>query len=102
MKSHVEALNMKSVFSHNDLLLQNIVVTENQGLILLAKPNFEMCHLRALCLLDRAFFIDYEYGAFNYEAYDIANHFNEWAGIREFSFPDLNSNKWRVYLTKKI
>ena len=81
MKSHVEVLNMKSVFSHNDLLLQNIVVTENQGLILLAKPNFEMCHLRALCLLDRAFFIDYEYGAFNYEAYDIANHFNEWAGI---------------------
>ena len=34
MKSHVEVLNMKSVFSHNDLLLQNIVVTEKQGLIL--------------------------------------------------------------------
>ena len=32
-------------------------------------------------------FIDFEYGAFNYEAYDIGNHFAEYAGnvlITEF------------------
>ena len=26
-------------------------------------------------------FIDYEYTAVNYQLFDIANHFNEWAGV---------------------
>ena len=42
------------------------------------------CLLMSVCkplsCSDRAYFIDFEYGAFNYEPYDIANHFNEWAG----------------------
>ena len=32
---------------------------------------------------DRAYFIDFEYGGFNYLAYDIANHFNEHTGTDE-------------------
>ena len=53
---------MKSllVFSHNDLLLGNIIYDS---------------------ALDVIKFIDYEYGAFNFQAYDIANHFNEFAGV---------------------
>lgn len=29
-------------------------------------------------------FIDYEYSGYNYQAYDIGNHFNEFAGTCEF------------------
>lgn len=33
-----------------------------------------------LCFAGSVKFIDYEYGDFNYQAFDIANHFNEYAG----------------------
>lgn len=48
------------VFCHNDLQEGNILMKENQpgGL--------------SLCL------IDYEYCAYNYRGFDIANHFVEW------------------------
>lgn len=32
-------------------------------------------------IVDAVKFIDYEYADFNYQAYDIGNHFNEFAGI---------------------
>jgi len=48
------------VFSHNDLLLANII------------HNLEDDSIK---------FIDYEYGEMNYQAYDVANHFNEYAGV---------------------
>ncbi len=48
------------VFSHNDLLLGNIIHNKEE---------------------DSIKFIDYEYGAMNYQAYDVANHFNEYAGV---------------------
>lgn len=47
------------VFAHNDLLLGNILVDENT---------------------DEVRFIDYEYAAYNFQAYDIGNHFAEYAG----------------------
>jgi ethanolamine kinase len=70
------------VFSHNDLLLGNIVFNET---------------------LNSIKFIDYEYGAPNYQAYDIANHFNEFASVDEpdYSFfPNKEYQlKWlRIYL----
>lgn len=34
-----------------------------------------------LTRVDEINFIDYEYGCYNYAAFDIANHFNEWAGF---------------------
>ncbi|KAJ2549833.1 hypothetical protein EV175_004297 [Coemansia sp. RSA 1933] len=53
-------LNSPVVFSHNDLLSGNIIMSESK---------------------DQVFFIDYEYGMYNYRAFDIANHFNEYAGF---------------------
>jgi ethanolamine kinase len=47
------------VFCHNDLLAANILYDENSEQIQL---------------------IDFEYGGVNYRAFDIANHFNEYAG----------------------
>ena len=48
-----------AVFAHNDLLAGNI---------LLDKVN------------DKVYLIDFEYGGTNYRGFDIANHWNEWAG----------------------
>uniref|UniRef100_A0A0P4WDP0 ethanolamine kinase n=1 Tax=Scylla olivacea TaxID=85551 RepID=A0A0P4WDP0_SCYOL len=53
------------VFSHNDILLGNVIWDE---------------------LTRKASFIDFEYGAANYQAYDIANHFNEFAGVDEVDY----------------
>ncbi len=48
------------VFCHNDLLLANVLFTGKS-----------------------VSFIDYEYAGYNYQAFDIANHFNEFAGTYE-------------------
>ncbi len=53
------------VFSHNDILLANIVWNETKGSV-----NF----------------IDYEYGAPNYQPFDIGNHFNEFAGVETVNY----------------
>lgn len=47
------------VFAHNDLLLANVIYTEETNSVT---------------------FIDYEYADFNYQAFDIANHFIEFVG----------------------
>jgi len=70
------------VFSHNDLLFGNIIYNSE---------------------LDTINFIDYEYGAMNYQAYDIANHFNEYAGVDTVdysNFPNKQSQLvWlKIYL----
>ncbi|XP_059170691.1 ethanolamine kinase 1-like isoform X2 [Physella acuta] len=67
----LDALNMNSVFSHNDLLLKNIIFNEKEGSIR---------------------FIDYEYAFYNYEAFDIGNHFAEYAGMEEVNY-DLYPSK---------
>ena len=72
------------VFSHNDLLLGNIIYNESTEVIK---------------------FIDLEYAGANYQGYDIANHFNEFAGVDEpdYSFfpTDGYQRKWiHIYLTE--
>jgi len=52
-------LNSPVVFAHNDLLSGNIMVNDEQ---------------------EKLYFIDFEYGSYNYRGYDIGNHFNEYAG----------------------
>lgn len=47
------------MFAHNDLLLGNVIYTESTNTVT---------------------FIDYEYSDFNYQAFDIANHFAEFVG----------------------
>lgn len=37
----------------------------------------------ATCLSGHVRFIDYEYSSYNYQAFDIGNHFNEFAGLSE-------------------
>lgn len=61
----LEELKMPIVFSHNDLLLKNIIYNQQQATVR---------------------FIDYEYAFLNYEAYDIGNHFCEYAGIDEVDY----------------
>ncbi|KAH9494952.1 Ethanolamine kinase 1 [Bulinus truncatus] len=81
----LEELNMENVFSHNDLLLKNIIYNEKE---------------------DRVHFIDYEYAFYNYEAFDIGNHFAEYAGMDNVNY-DLYPNReeqlaWlRYYLEYK-
>ncbi|XP_063052600.1 ethanolamine kinase 1 [Engraulis encrasicolus] len=53
------------VLCHNDLLTKNIVYDDRKGSVS---------------------FIDYEYADFNYQAFDIANHFNEFAGVGEIDY----------------
>ncbi|XP_050681871.1 LOW QUALITY PROTEIN: ethanolamine kinase 2-like [Leptidea sinapis] len=60
LKSHLMRTESPLVFAHNDLLLRNVIYYNCQGIVS---------------------FIDYEYAAYNYQAYDIANHFNEFVGL---------------------
>ncbi|VVD05714.1 unnamed protein product [Leptidea sinapis] len=60
LKSHLMRTESPLVFAHNDLLLRNVIYNDCQGIVS---------------------FIDYEYAAYNYQAYDIANHFNEFVGL---------------------
>ncbi|XP_048512124.1 ethanolamine kinase isoform X2 [Athalia rosae] len=60
LKKELPKLNSAVVFAHNDLLLGNLLHNKNEQTIT---------------------FIDYEYTAYNYQAYDIANHFAEFVGL---------------------
>lgn len=59
LKSHLTKTTSPIVFAHNDLLLGNVIYNIDEGTIS---------------------FIDYEYATYNYQAFDIANHFNEFVG----------------------
>ena len=69
-----ENLKNKSdvVFCHNDLLLKNFIKND-KGIEL----------------------IDYEYSGYNFRAFDIANHFNEWCGfdLNWDNFPSEDTQK---------
>lgn len=80
--NQLEKLNSPIVFAHNDLLLGNVIYTESQN---------------------RVMFIDYEYAAYNYQGFDIGNHFTEFAGIDEIDYTRYPNKefqlKWlRIYL----
>ncbi|KAM6041136.1 ethanolamine kinase 2 isoform 2-T2 [Theristicus caerulescens] len=61
MKETLSQLGSPIVLCHNDLLCKNIIYDGTQE------------HVR---------FIDYEYTGYNYQAFDIGNHFNEFAGLQ--------------------
>ncbi len=65
----------KLVFSHNDLLLANIIYN---------KPKEEV------------YFIDFEYSGTNWQAYDIANHFNEYAGVDVVDYKLYPSKEYQI------
>lgn len=64
------------VFSHNDLLLANAIVDRKT---------------------EKVTFIDYEYGDYNYQAFDIGNHFNEFPGKIGHQ---LQGEDWQQYKLK--
>ncbi|KAM0974501.1 hypothetical protein FF1_017700 [Malus domestica] len=59
LKELTDRFNAPVVFAHNDLLSGNIMVNDEE---------------------DKLYFIDFEYGSYNYRGFDIGNHFNEYAG----------------------
>nr|XP_053629950.1 ethanolamine kinase 1-like [Cherax quadricarinatus] len=60
LESCLTGLGCPVVFSHNDILLANVIWNKAS---------------------QKVGFIDYEYGGANYQAFDIGNHFNEFAGM---------------------
>ncbi|OVA00450.1 Choline/Ethanolamine kinase [Macleaya cordata] len=60
LKDLTDCLNSPVVYSHNDLLSGNLMVTDDE---------------------EKLYFIDFEYGSYSYRGYDIGNHFNEYAGF---------------------
>uniref|UniRef100_A0A8B9PP37 ethanolamine kinase n=1 Tax=Apteryx owenii TaxID=8824 RepID=A0A8B9PP37_APTOW len=73
MKETLSQLGSPVVLCHNDLLCKNIIYNSTEE------------HVR---------FIDYEYTGYNYQAFDIGNHFNEFAGVKEVDY--------RLYPSKEI
>ncbi|XP_014008558.1 ethanolamine kinase 1 isoform X3 [Salmo salar] len=65
MQQSLSVLGSPVVLCHNDLLCKNIIYNQ-QG--------------------ENVKFIDYEYAGYNYQAYDIGNHFNEFAGLNEVDY----------------
>ncbi|XP_069489206.1 ethanolamine kinase 2 [Ambystoma mexicanum] len=65
MESYLPTQGSPIVLCHNDLLCKNVIYNESKG------------HVR---------FIDYEYAGYNYQAFDIANHFNEFPGINDMDY----------------
>ncbi|KAI7811570.1 hypothetical protein IRJ41_000727 [Triplophysa rosa] len=65
LKSHLNHIDSPVVLCHNDLLTKNIIYNQEEGTVK---------------------FIDYEYADLNYQAYDIGNHFNEFAGVNNIDF----------------
>ncbi|XP_075235260.1 ethanolamine kinase 1 isoform X2 [Lycorma delicatula] len=80
LQSELSSVGSPVVFCHNDLLLANVI----------HRPT-------------SVTFIDYEYASYNYQAFDIGNHFDEFAGVTDTDFsryPEREFQlKWlRVYL----
>ncbi|KAL7137701.1 hypothetical protein ABFS83_10G110700 [Erythranthe nasuta] len=59
LKVMTDRFNAPIVYSHNDLLSGNLMMNDDEG---------------------KLYFIDFEYGSYNYRGFDIGNHFNEYAG----------------------
>ncbi|XP_068652761.1 probable ethanolamine kinase isoform X1 [Aristolochia californica] len=60
LKGLTDLLDAPVVYAHNDLLSGNLMLNDDEG---------------------KLYFIDFEYGSYSYRGYDIANHFNEYAGF---------------------
>lgn len=82
LKAFTDCLNAPIVFAHNDLLSGNLMLSEKE---------------------EKLYLIDFEYGSYNFRGYDIANHFNEYAGFEcDYSlYPDKDSQYhfFRHYLS---
>lgn len=92
LKTLLDNIGSPVVFCHNDLLLTNILV-QNDNTVRGSPVSVA--------------FIDYEYAMFNNQAFDIANHFIEFAGVQEPDFSlypnaDLQMDWLKSYLEEYI
>ena len=71
---HLQQCGSPVVFCHNDLLMKNIIYRRTDGTIR---------------------FIDFEYGDFNYQAFDIGNHFCEYSGMEPFNPTRIPSRQYQ-------
>uniref|UniRef100_A0A8R1XXZ3 ethanolamine kinase n=2 Tax=Onchocerca TaxID=6281 RepID=A0A8R1XXZ3_ONCVO len=82
LKEVIQQRQSKVVFCHNDLLIHNIIHDDKTGSIS---------------------FIDYEYADYNYQDFDIANHFCEYAGVEDFNYSRCPDKKYkREWITKYL
>lgn len=65
LEQHLVAIGSPIVLSHNDILINNVVYNEAENSVA---------------------FIDYEYCMYNYQAFDIGDHFDEYAGLENIDF----------------
>ncbi|MGH0121241.1 UNVERIFIED_CONTAM: hypothetical protein FKN15_025948 [Acipenser sinensis] len=65
LKKQLSEIKSPAVLCHNDLLCKNIIYNKAKGFVK---------------------FIDYEYSGCNYQAYDIGNHFTEFAGVSDVNY----------------
>ncbi|GBM90567.1 Ethanolamine kinase 1 [Araneus ventricosus] len=72
LKEHLVKMESPVVFCHNDLLLKNIIYNREKEVT----------------------FIDYEYADYNYQAFDIGNHFCEFMAKIEDSFLTVSVKDW--------
>ncbi|XP_012280009.1 ethanolamine kinase isoform X2 [Orussus abietinus] len=80
LKEKLSKLDSPVVYAHNDLLLGNVLYNKKENSVT---------------------FIDFEYTAYNYQAYDIANHFAEFADGPDYTlYPEETLQRaWlRIYL----
>lgn len=77
-RSYLSNLRSPTVFCHNDMQEGNILVKSSNP----ANENYSSDEKSSPSLL----IIDYEYCAYNYRSYEIANHFIEW--IFDYKVPD--------------
>ena len=75
MRALGSELAYQSVFCHNDLLSGNCLYQLNKSI----SPDRNPGDITI---------IDYEYGGYNFRAFDIANHFNEYAGFDFSKIPE--------------
>lgn len=75
LRHKLSNLGSPVVFAHNDLLLGNVIYTKERNSVT---------------------FIDFEYAAMNYQAYDIGNHFAEFIG--EFCLKFVYVHMWYVVI----
>ncbi|KAI9516961.1 Ethanolamine kinase 1 [Dissostichus eleginoides] len=105
LQQSLSVLGSPVVLCHNDLLCKNIIYNAEEGendsrgcgcpappcpgeAMERDKPHAQAA-LRALATYTppgHVKFIDYEYAGYNYQAYDIGNHFNEFAGLNEVDY----------------
>uniref|UniRef100_A0A9J8B751 ethanolamine kinase n=1 Tax=Cyprinus carpio carpio TaxID=630221 RepID=A0A9J8B751_CYPCA len=95
LQQNLSKLGSPVVLCHNDLLCKNIIYKQQEDVSL--PKSLHLLH-RAIATDWRCSvcpartppgnvkFIDYEYAGYNYQAFDIGNHFNEFAGLNEVDY----------------